>query len=142
VKAGEREIGWIGEIHPSVAAEWDLEQAVGFELDFDALAELAPGPARFADLTTFPAVLLDIAVLVPEEVPAAEVEARVRAGAGDYLASLRLFDVYRGEQVGEGSKSLALHLWFRAPDRTLTDGDVPRDAIERAVEAIGGRLRA
>ncbi|MEA2373928.1 MAG: phenylalanyl-tRNA synthetase beta chain, partial [Thermoleophilaceae bacterium] len=136
------EVGWIGEIHPSVAGEWDLDRAAGFEVDFDALAELAPGPTRFEDLTTFPAVLLDIAVVVPEDVPAAEVEEKVRMGAGDHLASLGLFDVYRGEQVGQGSKSLALRLEFRAPDRTLTDAEIPRDAIESGLAEIGGRLRA
>ena len=63
-------------------------------------------------------------MVVPEDVPAAEVEAAVRAGGGDLLESLRVFDLYRGEQVGEGSKSLALRLEFRAPDRTLTDEEV------------------
>ena len=79
-----------------------------------------------------------------EEVPAAEVEEAVRAGGGELLGACSVFDLYRGEQVGEGSKSLALRLEFRAPDRTLTDEEVAerRAAIERALAELGGRLRA
>jgi phenylalanyl-tRNA synthetase beta chain len=89
-------------------------------------------------------VLQDIAVVVPDETPAAAVVATVREGAGELLAKVDLFDVYSGEQVGEGQKSLALRLSFQAPDRTLTDEEVAerRKAIEAALAEIGGRLRA
>jgi phenylalanyl-tRNA synthetase beta chain len=100
--------------------------------------------ATYSDVTSFPAVLQDIAVTVPEDVPAARLAEAVRAGAGELLASLRVFDLYRGEQVGEGKKSLALRLEFRAPDRTLTDEEVAerRSAIEAELHSIGGQLRA
>ena len=65
------QVGWIGELHPLVAREWDLDGAAAFELDFDALAEAAPGPAAYADVTRFPAVLQDIAVIVARDVSAA-----------------------------------------------------------------------
>jgi phenylalanyl-tRNA synthetase beta chain len=83
-------------------------------------------------------------VIVPEDVPAARLAEAVRTGAGDLLGSLRVFDLYHGEQVGEGRKSLALRLEFRAPDRTLTDEEVAerRAAIEKELESIGGHLRA
>ena len=138
------EIGWVGELHPAVAAAWDLEQVAAFELGLDALVERARGTAIYRDLTAFPAVLQDIAVVVEEERSAADVESAVRAGARGLLHSLRAFDLYRGEQVGEGRKSLALRLEFRAPDRTLTDAEVAevRAAIERELERIGGQLRA
>ena len=144
VAAGERPLGWIGELHPLVAREWDLDSAVAFELDADALAELAPRGATFRDLTSFPAVLQDIAVVVEEDVSAAAVEAAVRAGGGELLEGARVFDLYRGEQAGPGHKSLALRLEFRAADRTLTDDEVAerRTAIERELEAIGGRFLA
>jgi phenylalanyl-tRNA synthetase beta chain len=145
VVAAGRELGWLGEVHPAIAREWDLEGSVAaFEIDFDALAAMAPGPAYYADVTSFPAVLQDIAVVVPDAVSAARVEAAVRTGGGDLLATARVFDVYTGEQVGEGSRSLALRLEFRAPDRTLTDEEVAerRAGIERALAEIGGRLRA
>ena len=144
VVAGEREIGWIGALHPSVERAWEIIPAAAFEIDFDLLAELAPGPAQFADLTSFPAVRQDVAVVVGEDVPAADVERAVRAGGGPLLATARVFDVYRGEQVGEALKSLAVRLEFRSPERTLTDDEVAeaRASIERELEGIGGRLRA
>jgi phenylalanyl-tRNA synthetase beta chain len=144
--AGGRELGWIGELHPLVLRAWELEGPVtAFELDADALIELAAGRVpTYADVTSLPAVIQDIAVVVPEEVPAAEVERAVRAGGGQLLGELRVFDLYRGAQVGEGNKSLAMRLEFRAPDRTLTDDEVAerRAAIERELEQIGGQLRA
>jgi phenylalanyl-tRNA synthetase beta chain len=142
--ADERKLGWIGELHPLVARAWDLEGAAAFEIDADLLAELDPGPATFADVTGFPAVLQDIAVVVDDDVAAADVERAVRAGGGALLAGVQVFDVYRGEQVGPGAKSLALRLEFRAADRTLTDDEVValRTAIEEELGQIGGRLRA
>jgi phenylalanyl-tRNA synthetase beta chain len=145
-RASERKLGWLGEIHPLVVQAWDLPGPVaGFELDVDALVALTAGrPSTHSDVTTFPAVLQDIAVVVADDVAAAEVEEAVRAGGGELLAGARVFDLYRGEQVGEGRKSLALRLEFRAPDRTLTDSEVAerRAAIERELETVGGRLRA
>jgi phenylalanyl-tRNA synthetase beta chain len=138
------DVGWIGELHPVVAREWDLESAAVFELDADLLAELTEGvvPA-YEDVTSFPAVLQDIAVVVATDVSAATVEAAVRNGGGDLLTAVEVFDVYEGEQVGEGNRSLALRLEFRAPDRTLTEDEVVerRAAIEAALEEIGGRIR-
>ena len=143
VTSGGEEIGWIGEIHPLVAEAWDIEAAAAFELDAEALARLAPENIEFTDLTSFPAVRQDIAVVVPAERSAAEVERTVAAAGGELLASSHVFDVYDGSQVGEGNRSLALRLEFRAPDRTLTDAEVegPRAAIEAALAGIGGRLR-
>jgi phenylalanyl-tRNA synthetase beta chain len=147
ILAGDEEkIGWIGELHPLVVRAWDLPEggAAAFEIDADKLVELDPGPAMAEDLTTFPALLQDIAVVVADDVPAAMVEQVVRDAGGDLLRDVGVFDVYRGDQVGEGSKSLAMRLAFRADDRTLTDEDVAgrRTAIEEALgEQIGGRLR-
>jgi phenylalanyl-tRNA synthetase beta chain len=137
-------VGWIGEVHPLVARAWDLEGASAFELDFDSLADETSGLALFEDITSYPAVLQDIAVISPIEVSAVQVQGAVRAGGGELLRTARVFDVYAGEQVGEGNRSLALRLEFRAADRTLTDEEVAdtRAAIEAAVAAIGGRLRA
>jgi phenylalanyl-tRNA synthetase beta chain len=144
VAANDTELGWLGELHPLVLREWELDGPVaGFELNVDALLDLAPEASTYSDVTSFPAVLQDIAVIVREDVAAARLADVVRAGGGDLLFSLRVFDLYHGEQVGEGNKSLALRLEFRAPDRTLTDEEVAerRAAIERELESIGGRLR-
>jgi phenylalanyl-tRNA synthetase beta chain len=142
----ERKLGWIGELHPSAARAWDLGDGTvaAFELDADLVAELAPGPLPYRDVTSFPAVIQDIAVVVDDELPAAEVERAVRAAGGDLLDAVELFDVYSGDQVGEGRKSLAMRLQFRSPERTLTDEDVAaaRIAIEAELGKLGGALRA
>ncbi|MEA2288311.1 MAG: phenylalanyl-tRNA synthetase beta chain, partial [Solirubrobacteraceae bacterium] len=139
-------VGWIGELHPLVAREYDLgEGAAAFEVDFDRLLEHADAVPAYRDLTSFPAVRQDLAVAVADDVPAAAVLAVVRRAGGDLLADARVFDVYRGAQVGEGRTSLALALEFRAPDRTLSDEDVApvRDRIVAALrEDLGGELRA
>jgi phenylalanyl-tRNA synthetase beta subunit len=138
--------GWIGELHPLVIRAWELAApATAFELDVGALDTLTAGQvATYRDVTGFPAVLQDIAVVVDEDVSAAEVEGAVRAGGGELLAGVEVFDLYRGDQVGDGRKSLALRLEFRARDRTLTDDEVAelRSAIERELQEIGGSLRA
>ncbi len=136
--------GWIGEIHPLVCREWDLEGAAGFEVDLAPLVAASPiGEETYEDVISYPAVHQDVAVVVDEAVPAAEVRAAVLEGGGELLRSAEVFDLYRGEQLGEGRKSLALRLTFRAADRTLTDEEVAerRRAIEAAVETIGGSLR-
>jgi phenylalanyl-tRNA synthetase beta chain len=144
VSAGGEVAGWLGEIHPLVCREWDVEAAVAFEIDLaNLLAAAGAGEEAFDDVTTYPAVYQDIAVVVPAEVPAAELRASVLAGGGELLRSAEVFDLYEGEQVGEGRKSIALRLEFRAADRTLTDEEVAerRTAIEAALEKIGGELR-
>ncbi|HEY6672500.1 MAG TPA: phenylalanine--tRNA ligase subunit beta [Solirubrobacterales bacterium] len=141
--AGE-DAGWIGEIHPLVCREWDLESAAGFEVDLAPLVAAAPlGEETYEDVISYPAVHQDVAVVVDEDVPAAEVRAAVLEGGGELLRSAEVFDLYRGEQLAEGRKSLALRLSFRAADRTLTDEEVVerRRAIEAAVEKVGGSLR-
>jgi phenylalanyl-tRNA synthetase beta chain len=137
--------GWLGELHPTVAAHWDLDGAAGFELDMPMVLRAADEVPIYRDLTSFPSVRQDIAVAVAEDVPAARVLEVVRAAAGDLLEHAEVFDVYRGAQVGEGRMSLALRLEFRAPDRTLTDEDVAerREAIVAALrDELGGELRA
>ncbi len=144
VRIRDEEVGWLGEIHPLVCRRWDLEEAAGFEVDLAPLvASSAIGEETYEDVISYPAVHQDVAVVVDEDVPAAEVRAAVLEGGGELLRSAEVFDLYRGEQLGEGRKSLALRLSFRAADRTLTDEEVAerRRAIEEAVERIGGSLR-
>jgi phenylalanyl-tRNA synthetase beta chain len=136
--------GWIGELHPLVCRQWDLDSAVGFEVALSALVDAASvGEETFEDVTAFPAVLQDLAVVVPDDVPAARVRGAVLAGGGELLRAAAVFDLYEGEQLGEGRKSLALRLEFRAEDRTLTDEEVAarREAIAAELNQIGGSLR-
>jgi phenylalanyl-tRNA synthetase beta chain len=142
VYAGETELGWLGEVHPLVARAWDLEGPVSaFEIDLGLAIEQAPAELHYADIATFPAVRQDLAVVVDADVLAADVIAVLRAAAGPLLRDARVFDVYTGEQVGEGRRSLALHLTFQAPDRTLTDEEV-RKPVEKAVAALREKLGA
>ncbi len=144
VSIAEAPVGWIGEVHPLVCREWDLEAAVGFEVATAALVGAAGlGEESYEDVTTFPSVRQDLAVVVPVEVAATSVRDAVLEGGGELLRAADVFDLYEGEQLGEGRKSLALGLEFRAPDRTLTDDEVAarRDAIKAGLEQIGGTLR-
>ena len=141
---GGLDAGWIGEVHPLLCREWDLYGAAAFEIGLAELAAASPfGHETYEDVTTYPAVYQDLAIVVDEEVPAARVRAAVMEGGGELLRTAGVFDLYRGEQIGEGKKSLALRLEFRAPDRTLTDEEVAerRSAIESALAGIGGTLR-
>ncbi len=136
--------GWIGELHPVVARAWDLEGGACFEIDLAPLIAVSDwGEERYEDVTTFPALNQDIAVVVPEDIPANRVREAVLEGGGELLRTAEVFDLYRGEQLGEGQKSLALHLSFQAPDRTLTEEEVGalRERVVEALAAIEGSLR-
>jgi phenylalanyl-tRNA synthetase beta chain len=144
VSVGGAAAGWLGEVHPLVCRTWELDAAVAFELDLaPLLAAATVGEESYEDVTTFPAVYQDLAVVVPAETPAAEIRAAVIAGGGELLRATEVFDLYEGEQLGEGRKSLALTLEFRADDRTLTDEEVAerREAIKAKLDGIGGSLR-
>jgi len=137
--------GWMGDLHPRLAQRWNLPGGVGFELDLAPLVETSSaGREAYEDVTTFPALLEDLAVVVDEDVSAQDLRAATLEAGGELLRSAEVFDLYRGEQLGEGRKSLALRLEFRAPDRTLTDAEVAplRNAIEAALGALGGELRS
>ena len=136
--------GTLGELHPLVAREFGLEQQVSlFEIDLAELETPDPTPL-YRDVVSYPPVRQDIAVVVASEVTAAEVLAVIREAGGALLAEADVFDTYRGEQVGEGRQSVAVHLQFRAADRTLTDAeaDAARETIVAALrERLGGELR-
>ncbi len=144
-RTGSVQIGHAGELHPKVCAALGLPRgSVAAEIDLDLLIEhsvqLRPAPT----FSTQPVAKEDIALVVPADVPAAEVESALRSGAGDDLESIRLFDVYTGEQIGAGNKSLAYALRFRTQDRTLTDKETAafRDAaVAAAVAAVGASQR-
>jgi phenylalanyl-tRNA synthetase beta chain len=144
-----REAGWLGELHPGVAADFGLGELerppAVLELDLGIVVPVAERvKRRYEDLITYPAVVQDIAVVVDEGVDARTIVDTVTAAGGDELRSVRVFDVYRGEQLGEGRKSLALRLEFRSAERTLTDAEVAerRDRIRDAIaHETGGTLR-
>jgi len=136
-KAAATAAGVVGELHPAVLdGVWGV-----FELDLARLLAEAPDEVRYADVVSFPAVRQDLAFAVPEEVTAAELVDAAREAAGPELAEIRPFDLYRGEQVGEGRKSIAFAVSFQSPERTLTDEDAAA-LRERIVSALAKRFGA
>ncbi|MFB7449396.1 phenylalanine--tRNA ligase subunit beta [Streptomyces sp. NPDC056194] len=138
-------VGHAGELHPRVVKAYGLPaRACAMEIDLDLLEKANQGPVKAPRISSFPVATQDVALVVASGVPAADVEAALAEGAGELLESIRLFDVYTGDQLGEGSKSLAYALKFRAPDRTLTvdEASAARDAaVALAAERTGAVLR-
>jgi phenylalanyl-tRNA synthetase beta chain len=139
------ELGHAGELHPRVCRSHGLPRGTAvLEVDLDLLMAHAVGVRRAPEFSPQPVAKEDVALVVDDGVTAAAVEAALRAGAGALLESIRLFDVYTGPQVGEGRKSLAFALRFRAPDRTLTEAETAeaRDAaVASAATAVGATQR-
>lgn len=137
-------LGVMGEIHPKVLRNYGIDTPVlAAELDFAALLAGAETQVQFKPLPRFPAVTRDLALVCDESVPVAQLELRIRRGAGALLEELRLFDVYRGEQLPSGKKSVAYALVLRAEDRTLTDEetDAVMQEILKNMQEIGAALR-
>ncbi|TLS45566.1 phenylalanine--tRNA ligase subunit beta [Streptomyces montanus] len=145
IDGAEQVIGYAGELHPGVLKAMHLPaRASAMELDLDALERASAGVPKGPHISSFPVATQDVALVVDQSVPAADVEAALREGAGELLESIRLFDVFTGEQIGEGKKSLAYALRFRADDRTLTvdEASAARDtAVTLAGERTGAVLR-
>jgi phenylalanyl-tRNA synthetase beta chain len=144
---GERVVGVLGELHPLVKANYEMEEHPVYVAEFELAPLLAAGRILFdvEAVPTYPPVLEDLAIVVDENTPAADVEAVIRHGGGEYLAKVQLFDIFRGKQLGEGKKSLAYSLTYIAPDRTLTDKEVlkVRNRIIRLLdEELGAQLRS
>jgi phenylalanyl-tRNA synthetase beta chain len=136
--AGGADLGAFGELHPTVAAAFDLvDRAVLVaELDLHRLLAAVPTRVGYKPFSTFPPVLRDVAVVVPGGTPAAAVEKELLAGGAEFLESARLFDVYRGDRIPAGTVSLAFALTYRVADRQLTDKEV-----DKAHQKLEGRLR-
>jgi phenylalanyl-tRNA synthetase beta chain len=136
--------GWAGELHPQLLARIGARAGAAFELDVEPLLARSPaGEELYEDLTTHPAVAEDIAVVADPDLDAGAIRATILEAGGELLESAEVFDVYMGEQVPAGKRSLALRLEFRAPDRTLSDAEVEplRERIVAALEEIGAELR-
>jgi phenylalanyl-tRNA synthetase beta chain len=147
VKAGSLVLGWLGELHPLALAAFGIEVPVtAFELELKALLGAASEACDCRTLPIYPAVQLDIALIVDEQVTAERVMQALRRAGGALLWDLRLFDVYRdAEKIGRGRKSLAFSLSYRSPERTLTSREVEKlhaKVLRAACAATGGELRA
>jgi phenylalanyl-tRNA synthetase beta chain len=125
-----QQLGYLGELHPTVAASLKVEgRLVAFEIDVEPVLESSRTP-RAQPLPRFPAVARDLAVVVEEHVAAGSLLAAIKEAAGDLLEYARAFDEYHGTQVPEGRKSIAFALTFRSPERTLTDAEVDKVMTE------------
>ena len=136
-------VGHAGELHPQVCERAQLPaRSIALEIDLDGLPlhETFPRPV----LSPFPALLQDVAVVVSQDIPSADVEAALKEGAGELLEEIRLFDIYRSEALGEDKRSLTFSLRFRAADRTLTEEEASQAreaAIAEAEKTVGAALR-
>jgi phenylalanyl-tRNA synthetase beta chain len=142
---GRASVGLIGEFHPDVCDRFDVpEGTVVFELYLRPLMEEMPERIKVEELSRYPAVFIDLALVVDVQVPAERLEDVIRRAGAPEVRSVRLFDVYRGEQIPEGKKSLAYALELRSGERTLTDTDAER--VEQRIltalqERTGAELR-
>lgn len=146
LETGGIRLGVIGELHPDVIEQFGLpDRVVAFELDLDQLLKVSGRPFEYTSLPRFPAVDRDIAILIKQGTPAAQVMDTIRNAGGELLRSVSLFDVYRGGQVAEGYQSMAFSLKFYAGDRTLTDTEVTERTTaiaESLAQEFGAELRA
>lgn len=140
-------IGHLGQLHPTLNSQYELGRNKVYvaDLDLDAILALTPSVHRFGVISSYPPMLEDIALVVDDALPAAKLEAEIRAGGGELLRQARLFDVYRGENLPAGKKSLAYALTFQAADRSLTDKEVTKvraKIVGRVEKLLGASLRA
>ncbi len=141
------ELGVLGELHPAVRDAFDLppRRVAAAELDLGALLDRVPETWRVEAVSPYPAILQDLAVVVDEDVPAATVQAAISQAGGFLLREVQLFDVYRGEPVPAGKKSLAYALTFQAPDKTLRDEIVARQVkgiVRKLEQDLGAEMRS
>jgi len=141
---GPAVIGYVGQLHPDLQREWDFADTYVAEVELAPLYEAADANIAYRPLPRFPAVERDLAVVADSGLTAAELTAAATAAAGEWLESVRVFDVYTGERLGAGKKSVAMSLVFRHPDRTLTDEEA-NEAQARVLAALeqtfGAKLR-
>lgn len=145
VRLGDERVGVFGELHPLVRERYEAGNApiLLAEFDLDALRRIPP-VYGVRPVPEVPPVLEDIAVIVDEAIPAAQVEALIRQTGGKVLANVRLFDVYRGEQIGAGKKSLAYSLTYQS-ERTMTDAEaaaIRKKIVKRLESELGAKLRS
>lgn len=146
IRVNETMVGVLGELHPLAAEKYGLaaQPVLVAELDLEQLQAIS-SESEVKPVPEFPPVLEDIALIVDEATPASQVEMLIRQTGGKALANVRLFDVYRGDQVGAGKKSLAYSLAYQAPDKTLTDAEaaaIRNKIVKRLEQEVGARLRS
>ncbi|MBB6177229.1 phenylalanyl-tRNA synthetase beta chain [Anoxybacillus tengchongensis] len=138
-------IGFIGQLHPNVQKQFDLKETYVFELDLEALLKAEVGDIRYTAIPRFPSITRDIALVVDEHIVAGDLERAIIEAGGELLKEVTIFDVYKGDRLPEGKKSIAFSLRYYDPERTLTDEEVTNvhEQVIKAVEQqFGATLRA
>lgn len=137
-------IGYFGEVHPTVAANYSMKERVYVAvIDMPFVVKMADFDRKYTGIAKFPAVTRDLSMVCPKQILAGDIEKIIESNGGSYLESYRLFDIYEGNQIKLGYKSLAYSITFRASDRTLDDEAVsePVQKIIKALEETGVELR-
>ncbi len=146
VRSGNTTLGFLGRIHPELAAVFDIEEPIfGFEFDAAALRAVSRERVAYRPFPKYPALQRDLAFVVREEVTAGQLQGEILAAGGKYLSDCELFDLYRGKQVGEGNKSLAFRLHFQAADHTLSDAEADEAIaaiVKRVKQSFDAKLRS
>lgn len=138
---GERQIGFVGQVHPSVAKAYDIGETYVAEVNLAALLHAEVAPLVYQTVSKFPAVKRDIALLVVDTLSNQEIVDTIRASAGKYLTAVTLFDVYQGQNIEAGHKSMAYRLTFVDPEATLTDETINK-AMDKVTKALTDKLGA
>jgi phenylalanyl-tRNA synthetase beta chain len=136
-----RPAGYLGQVHPATQQKYDVDETYVFQLDADLLLELSTMHQGMIPLPKYPAISRDIAVVVDRSVSAGDLQKVIEASAGEWLESVRIFDVYVDDRLGENKKSVALSCTYRDPERTLTDEEI-QAAHGRVVEALAAECGA
>ena len=143
---GQKAIGWMGEIRKSILAHWDISSAVYvFEIFVKELYDAMPRLRTYNPIPKFPTIKRDLAIVIDENVPSSALQQTIRETGGDILASVELFDLYRGPQVPKGKKSAAFSLTFLSPDRTLKEEEIDpiiSSIMERLESSYSASLRS
>ena len=146
VSVGNQQIGVMGEVHPQVVENYAVSDTplLAAEFNLEAIIDAVPALFKVSSIPTQPPILEDVAFIVSEDIPAVEVETLIKQTGGSTVTDVRLFDVYRGDQIGAGKKSLAYSLTYQNPERTLTDKDAAKlrnKIVKRLERELGAQLR-
>jgi phenylalanyl-tRNA synthetase beta chain len=141
-KKGREVIATVGELHPQAAENYGIKQPVYiFEMDVETLMKYTAKNFKYESLPKYPAISRDLAMLVDEEVQAADIEKVIAKNGGKFFQGVTLFDVYTGKQVAEGKKSMAFNLVFQSMDKTLTDEEAD-SAFKNILQAVESEFQA
>ena len=140
---GNRRLGFVGQLHPDVVKKWDFtNECFVFELDFEVLANLSLDQRyKFSELSKFPYVERDLAILVDERIPSVEILKIVQNSGVSILEDARIFDVYKGKGIESGKKSMAYAIRYASPDRTLTDEEI-NEAHNKIIKLLEQKVGA